>query len=92
MDWLRMPLSVLNAYTRMLPRVRAEHALQNVSEVMIGTGSMEKRYAERALNEWEREAAGPVKFDSPLVRTEEERIELYRETGFFQVEVVPRDG
>lgn len=73
----------------MLPRLRAEGALQRVSETMIGTGNMEKRHAERALSEWDRAATGPVVFDSPLVRTEEERIELYRETGFFQVEIVP---
>lgn len=89
MAWLEIPLGVVMAYLANLNRLRAEDALQNVSEAMIGTGNMEKRYAERALNDWQREADGPIERDSPLIRTEEERIELYRETGFFQVEIVP---
>lgn len=87
MDWLRLPMGVLSAYVQNLPRMRAEGALEGVSVTMIGTGSMEKRHAERALRDWQREAAGTEPGLPP--KTEEEKRELYASSGFFEVEVVP---
>lgn len=84
--WWVMPVALLRSYVLMLPRLRAEVALQAVSETMIGTGSMEKRHAERALNAWERDADGPQEPRPQM--TEAERIEYYGSTGLFQVEVV----
>lgn len=89
MDWFRTPLCVLRAFIAAMPRLRAERSLERVGETLIGTGNMEKRYAERTLSAWEREASGPTDWQgSPLVRSEQERRELYKETGFFEVEVV----
>lgn len=86
MDWLRLPLCVLRSYIDVLPRVRAERALEGVSVALIGAGNMEQRHAERAINDWQREANGPMERAPQL--TEEERRELYRQSGFFDVEVV----
>lgn len=86
MDWLRTPLCVLRAFITAMPRVRAEASLERVGEALIGAGNMEKRAAERILSGWQRLADAGVERFPQL--SELERRELYRETGFFEVEVV----
>lgn len=86
--WWHMPVALLRSYVTMLPRLRAERALGAVSETMIGTGSMRKQDAERALREWRREAEGPRDWSEIPPKTEQEKQELYAASGFFDVEVV----
>lgn len=84
--WWVMPVALLRSYLVMLPRLRAERALQAVSETMIGTGSMEKKHAQKTLKDWQREASGPQRVKKPM--SEQELIDMHRSTGFFDVEIV----
>lgn len=82
-----MPLYLFRAYARMLPQLRAEDALMGVSQTMIGTGSMEKRSADRILGDWRYEAEGPR--PKVVITSEEDRIAQAGLGGMFDVEVVP---
>lgn len=53
MDWLRMPLCVLRSYLRMLPRLRAERALEGVSVALVASGNMRKGDAQDLIGEWQ---------------------------------------
>jgi hypothetical protein len=50
-DWLKVPGARFWAYVRMLPRLQAEQALETVSQVAAGTGSMEKDAAKAYLRD-----------------------------------------
>jgi hypothetical protein len=59
MDWLRIPVAVLDAYSQMLPRLEARGSLDRVAEVAVGSGTMGKADRKSIVHEWEREARGP---------------------------------
>lgn len=82
-----MPMVLLRAYVRMLPQLNAERTLARISEVMVGTGSMEQRDAQRILRSLHREINGDQPPPKPM--TEEERIAAIQAQGLFQVELVP---
>lgn len=56
MDWLRMPLCVLRAYLKMLPRLRAERSLEGVSVALVASGNMKKGDAQDLIGEWQNAA------------------------------------
>jgi len=86
-DWVKIPLCLVRAYIKMIPRLRAEQALNNISEVMLGSGTMEHRAAQGALRDLQMEAQGES--SEPRKLTEEERVQAIRSQGLFEVEVVP---
>lgn len=55
-SWLRMPGSLLAAYTRMLGRLEAEEALAGVHQTAAGSGTMHDQDRRDYLDELRREA------------------------------------
>jgi len=50
--------SLLMAFVREMPRLRAQESLRRVTEFAVGSGAMEKRDRERVVREWQAEAGG----------------------------------
>lgn len=69
--WDRYPLSLVNSYLRMAPRIEAKEALLYSSVVAVGTGSAKEPVASSLLQQWRREAwpTGPRASLAPVKPT-----------------------
>lgn len=54
--WLEMPMRWLNAFTTMLPRLRAEESIRRVQEAQLASGTMDKDSAEETWRAWQEQA------------------------------------
>lgn len=50
--WFNLPIRYLNAYTAMLPRLRAEESIRRVQELQLASGAMDKEDAGRTWQGW----------------------------------------
>jgi len=57
-----MPMRWLNAFTTMLPRLRAEESIRRVQEAQLAAGMMDKDGAEETWRSW-LEQADPGRFE-----------------------------
>ena len=55
--WLKLSLNLLNAFLAYIPVLQARESLRRVLEFQVGSGSMERRAAQRLVEKWERIAA-----------------------------------
>lgn len=62
-----MPLGLVKAAFRMMPRLQAEEALQEVTRIAYGSGHLEKDAARDVLARW-KDAAG-IKAPKPVRAT-----------------------
>jgi hypothetical protein len=51
-----MPLPLLSAHLREMPKLRAEEALRGVSVALVGSGRMKRHAARGQMRAWERQA------------------------------------
>ena len=51
-----MPMRWLNAFSAMLPRLRAEESIRRVQEAEIAAGTMDKEGAEATWQAWQEQA------------------------------------
>ena len=56
-----MPMKVLMAYARMLPRLQAEEAMQMATVIAMGGGKLKKGQSRRIMAAWQRTANRHVK-------------------------------
>lgn len=80
-----MPLPLLRAYGRMMPRLQAEEALLLVTATALGTGSLDKHEARRTMAEWRKVADGP----QPRQRLSPEQRNIMLRSAGIGVRVVP---
>lgn len=51
-----MPMSILNGYSRMLPRLEAQEAMQMATVIAMGGGHLKKGDSRRIMASWKRAA------------------------------------
>ena len=51
-----MPMRWLNAFTTMLPRLRAEESIRRVQEAQLAAGTMDKDSADETWRAWQEQA------------------------------------
>lgn len=68
MDWLRMPLTILESFWARLPQLQAEQNLSLTGHAMIGAGTMKADDARDHLRRWQRVA----RVKSPVRKLSEE--------------------
>lgn len=56
--WFDLPIRYLNAYTAMLPRLRAEESIRRVQELQLASGAMKEEGADETWQAWMDEAQG----------------------------------
>jgi len=49
-----MSFHIVRSYIEMIPIIEAEEALQSVTEIALGFGSIEKHESRRIMSEWQR--------------------------------------
>jgi hypothetical protein len=68
MGWFHLPLSILRAYTTMLPRLVAEDNLNRASVALVSSGNLKPQDAQRQIRTWKRQREGQtavVKLSEP---------------------------
>lgn len=71
MDWLTIPICVVEAYLTMIPALRGQSLLEGAHSTALGTGSLDKADSRRLVREWSRPGRrleGPRKATTPEER------------------------